>query len=294
MGLGYWDASLPASRLGPKLGTERQPDVAMRPASVLSQVTIVTPSFNQAAFLPATIESVLAQDYPAVEYIVIDGGSTDGSVAIIERYANRLAGWLSESDTGQTEAINKGFAQAHGEILAWINSDDVYRPGAVREAVAFLQAHPDVGMVYGDADYIDGAGRAIGRFPAAATDYHRLRRGYVHIPQQSAFFRARLWQMIGPLDPSFYFAMDYDLWVRIASVALVRYVPLTWAGFRLHGAAKTVAFADRCWPEMIRVHRRLGGSAISTICAKYLLRRALEPLMPLRLRARVWAHGGGG
>lgn len=255
----------------------------------MPQVTIVTPSFNQARYLQATIESVLDQDYPHVEYVIVDGGSTDGSLEIIRDVQDRLAWWASEPDSGQTDAVNKGFARAHGDIFAWLNSDDVYFPDAVGQAVAYLQAHPDVGLVYGDADYIDESGRRIGRFPAAATDYRRLRRGYVHIPQQSAFFRARLWRMLGPLDPAFYFAMDYDLWVRIASVSPIRYVRQTWAGFRLHDAAKTVAFADRCWPEMIQVHKRLGGSLASVIGAKYVLRRVAEPLMPLRLKARLSA-----
>ena len=250
-------------------------------------VSIITPSFNQARFLEPCLLSVLEQDYPAIEYIVVDGGSTDGSVDIIRRHAARLAWWVSEADAGQTAAINKGFGRAGGEVLAWLNSDDLLRPGAVREAVAELVAHPEFGMVYGDADYVDAAGRVVGRFPAAQTDAARLRRGFVHIPQQAAFFRARLWRMVGPLDPSFYFAMDYDLWVRIAAVARLRYVPRTWAAFRLHGEAKTLAAGDRCWPEMLRVHRREGGSLLSLFGVKYLVRRALEPLMPLRLAWRV-------
>lgn len=261
--------------------------LANGPLSDTPLVSIVTPSFDQAGFLRATIDSVLSQDYPRIEYIIVDGGSTDGSLEIIREVEDKLAWWASEPDSGQTEAINKGFARAHGAVLAWLNSDDVYLPGAVGQAVSYLQAHPNVGMVYGDADYIDKGGQSIGRFPAAPTDYRRLRRGFVHIPQQAAFFRARLWRMVGPLDATFYFAMDYDLWVRIASVTPIQYTPRTWAGFRLHGAAKTVAFADRCWPEMIRVHRRQGGSLWSVIGAKYLLRRAAEPLMPLRLRARL-------
>lgn len=251
-------------------------------------VTIVTPSFNQAPYLEATIRSVLDQDYPRIEYIVMDGGSTDGSVEIIKKYADRLAFWTSEPDEGQTDAINKGFARAKGEIIAWLNSDDVYRPGAIAEIVAFMQTHPDVGMVYGNADYIDGEGNIIGWFPAAETDYKRLRRGYVHIPQQAAFFRASVWRMVGPLDPSFYFAMDYDLWVRIASVSAIRYQPRTWAAFRLHGDAKSLASADRCWPEMMKVHWRMGGSKFSVIYFKYILRRILEPVLPLRLHARLW------
>jgi glycosyltransferase involved in cell wall biosynthesis len=250
-------------------------------------VSVVTPSYNQARFLEETIRSVLVQDYPDIEYIIIDGGSTDGSVEIIRRYQDRLAAWVSEPDRGQTDAINKGFALAHGEILAWLNSDDTYEPGAVAEAVAFLKSHPEVGLVYGDANFINENGQVIGRFPAAQTSYTKLRRGYVHIPQQSAFFRAALWREVGPLDVSFYFAMDYDLWVRLAAKAPLVYVPRLWANFRLHGNAKTILSDDRCWPEMIRVHRRDGGSYFSVIYLKYLLRKVVAPLIHLRRRRMI-------
>ena len=252
-------------------------------------VSVVTPSLNQAQYLEAAIVSVLEQDYGHIEYLVIDGGSTDGSLEIIQRYAGRLNSWVSEPDTGQTDAINKGFARTSGEVMAYLNSDDLLRPGAVREAVEYFEAHPEVGMVYGDADYIDETGQVIGKFPAAQTDYKRLRRGYVHIPQQAAFFRSKLWRQVGPLDPSFNFAMDYDLWVRIAAISTIRYHPRTWAAFRLHREGKTLAAPDLCWPEMIRVHRRLGGTRFSVIYAKYLVRRILQPVWPLRLKARMWA-----
>lgn len=233
------------------------------------------------------MRSVLEQDYPHIEYIVIDGGSTDGSVDIIRKYANRLAYWVSEKDRGQTEAINKGFARAMGDILAWINSDDTYEPGAIREAVEWLMAHPDAGLAYGDANFIDDDGNMIGRFPAAQTDYRRLRGGYVHIPQQAAFFRRDLWQKVGPLDPSFFFAMDYDLWVRIAKLAPLLYTRRVWANFRLHGNSKTLIANDRCWPEMIRVHRREGGSWLSPIVAKYVIRTLIAPLWHLRLKWKL-------
>lgn len=252
----------------------------------LPLVTIITPSFNQAEFLERTILSVLEQDYMNVEYIIIDGGSTDGSLDIIRKYENRIESWISEPDSGQTDAINKGFGMAHGKILAWLNSDDTYNPGTIREAVAFLQEHEDVGLIYGDANFINGNDKKIGTFPAAQTDRSRLLRGYVHIPQQSAFFRADLWKKVAPLDTSFYFAMDYDLWVRLSALSRLVYLPgHVWANFRLHEDGKTIAADDRCWPEMLRVHRREGGSWFSVIQIKYYLRRLLSPLINRRRKA---------
>jgi glycosyltransferase involved in cell wall biosynthesis len=253
-------------------------------------VSIITPSYNQAAFLESTIRSVLEQDYPNLEYILVDGGSTDGSVDIIHRYADQLAWWVSEKDGGQTDAINKGFARAKGDILAWLNSDDTYQPHAVAEAVEFLRSHTEFGMVYGDANFINESGRVIGRFPAAQTDYKRLQRGYVHIPQQASFWRADLWRRVGPLDPSFYFAMDYDLWVRVARVSKLFYHQRLWANFRLHTQGKTVTADDRCWPEMLRVHYRDGGSWLGILPAKYLIRKVVAPL--INARRRLMLRGG--
>lgn len=248
-------------------------------------VSIVTPSFNQAQFLEETIKSVLAQDYPNIEYIVIDGGSTDGSVDVIKKYQSRIAYWVSEQDKGQTDAINKGFAKAKGDIFAWINSDDAYHPNAVSEAVQFLNENPDVAMVYADCDFIDEQGRVIGKFASAQTDYQKLRRGYVHIPQQTMFFRAKYWKELGPLDPSFYFAMDYDLWTRIAKHAPIKYLPgRTWASFRIHTSSKTNVNDERGWKEMLRVHYRDGGNFFAPIVAKYYVRKFIGPLWKWRIR----------
>jgi len=255
--------------------------------NALPKVSIVTPSFNQASFLEQTLRSVLEQDYPNLEYIVIDGGSSDGSLEIIHKYADRLAYWQSQPDQGQTDAINQGFARASGEILAWLNSDDLLLPGAVSAAVRALQVHPEAAMVYGDALLINAEGKAIGKFPAAQTDYRKLRRGYVHIPQQASFFRADLWRQVGPLDVSFYFAMDYDLWVRLAALAPLVYVPELWAAFRLHGAGKSIAADDRCWPEMLRVHYRDGGKVLSPIVFKYWLRKLASPLLMHRRKKQM-------
>ncbi len=251
----------------------------------LPLVSIITPSFNQAQYLEATIQSVFGQDYPRIEYIIVDGGSTDGSVDVIKKYEGRLAGWVSEQDKGQTDAINKGFNRANGEILAWLNSDDTYNPGAVSAAVKFLMDNPEIAMVYADCDFINEQGGVIGKFNSAQTDHHRLREGYVHIPQQTMFFRAKYWKELGPLDPSFYFAMDYDLWTRISARAPIKYLRgQTWANFRIHNFGKTSSADDRCWPEMLRVHYRDGGGFFSVIVAKYYLRKIIGPLWKWRIK----------
>ena len=242
-------------------------------------VSIVTPSFNQAPYLEVAMTSVLEQVYPNIEYILIDGGSTDASVEIIKRHANKITYWVSEPDRGQTDAINIGFSRATGKYLAWLNADDRFRPNAVAEAVDFLETHSEVGMVYGNADYIDSQGRVVGQFRAAQTDYAALRRGYVHIPQQAAFWRRELWQQVGPLDPSFTFAMDYDLWVRLAKISKLQYLPHPWAQFRMHAESKTLQNDQRAWDEMLKVHFREGGSWFSIIGMKYWLRRLVAPLI---------------
>jgi glycosyltransferase involved in cell wall biosynthesis len=247
-------------------------------------VTVVTPSYNQSAYLEETILSVLEQDYKNIQYVVIDGGSSDGSVDILEKYEGRISHWISEKDRGQTDAINKGFALAEGEIICWLNSDDTFLPNAVSQAVEYLSDHPDVGLVYGDANYIDGHSSVIGKFPAAQTSLKKLKRGYVHIPQQASFFRKPLWDQVGPLDPKYFFAMDYDLWVRLASVSRIVYLPRTWANFRLHADAKTISADDRCWPEMIKVHNREGGSWFSLIVFKHYLRKLAAPIIRYKRR----------
>jgi glycosyltransferase involved in cell wall biosynthesis len=247
-------------------------------------VSIVTPSYNQARFIEDTVQSVISQDYPHIEYLIVDGGSTDNTVELIRKYESKLAWWISERDMGQTDAINKGFARATGGILAWINSDDTYEPGAVSAAVKYLQEHPDIGMVYGDCNYIDEDGKVIGRFNSMQTSYHLIRQGYNHIPQQTMFFRADLWRQVGPLDPSFHFAMDYDLWTRISARTEIKYVPQTWANFRLHDSGKTILADDRFWPEMLRIHYRDGGSFLSTIVARYYIRILFAPILNWRRR----------
>jgi len=206
----------------------------------------------------------------------------DGSLDIIRKYSGRLAWWTSEKDKGQTDALNKGFARAKGNIFAWLNSDDTYLPGSVASAVEYFQENSQLGLVYGDAQYINETGGSLASSrradrPAA------LAPGYVHIPQQASFFRGDLWRSVGPLDPSFYFAMDYDLWVRLAARAQVKYVPQTWANFRLHTAGKTIADDDRCWPECCEFIIATAAILIGD-CGKVLCAQAGCAVMELRRR----------
>ncbi|MEW5828710.1 MAG: glycosyltransferase family 2 protein, partial [Chloroflexota bacterium] len=194
----------------------------------LPLVSIVTPSFNQAPYLEQTIRSVLGQDYPHIEYLVVDGGSTDGSVGIIGRYADKLAWSVSEKDSGQADAINKGLRHARGEIVAWLNSDDVYQPGAVARAVAAFERNPDAGLVYGDLLSIDSDGQPFNLQtfkPYTLTDL----MAFDIIGQPSVFMRREVLEQAGELDPSYHFLLDHHLWIRMASLAPMVYVPETLA-----------------------------------------------------------------
>jgi glycosyltransferase involved in cell wall biosynthesis len=216
-------------------------------------ISIVTPSYNQAQFLEETILSVLSQDYPSIEYLIIDGGSTDGSVEIIRKYEDRLAYWVSEPDQGQSHAINKGFQRANGEILAWLNSDDLYCPGAVRAAVEFLELHPDVTLVYGRAEMINVEGAAVQMIPWDDFDPATcIARQRYPIPQPAAFFRRDAMQRVGLLDEQLYYWMDWDYWIRIGLAGVkVAKIPRILARCRLHRGSKTVGELIRPQEEMV-------------------------------------------
>ena len=218
----------------------------------MTLVSIVTPSFNQSSFLERTIRSVLEQDYPDIEYLVVDGGSTDGSLDIIKRYADRLAWWTSEKDRGQAEAITKGFAHARGEIVAWLNSDDYYLPGAVTAAVKVLETAPQAGMVYGDMLAVDEFDRTINTLK-----YHQLSLVdllcFQIIGQPAVFMRRSSFDKAGGLDISLHFLLDHQLWIRIAEQGEIIHVNETWSAARSHAGAKNRAQAVGFGREAFRI-----------------------------------------
>jgi glycosyltransferase involved in cell wall biosynthesis len=202
-------------------------------------VSLVTPSFNQGRYLEQTLLSVLSQSYPRIEYLVMDGGSTDGSVEILRRHGSRLAYWQSRRDAGFADAIAQGFQRSHGQILAYLNSDDLLAPDAVERAVGFLGQHAEVAMVYGDRVCIDEAGRLLYYKPnlpiLARTPFIAMT-----IAQESCFWRRDIYQRVGGIDPSLRFAIDYDLFSRITQAGRVVHVRGLWGFFRKHPQSKTM------------------------------------------------------
>lgn len=224
--------------------TPQLPD-SMPDGTPWPRVSIVTPSYNQGRFIEETIRSVLLQGYPDLQYIIIDGGSTDNSVEIIKKYQKWQAYWVSEPDRGQSDAINKGWRLAKGDIVAYLNSDDIYMPGAVQTAAAFLSQNPDTGMVYGECRIIDEHGRLKRRFKTADFRIEKvLCGGPCVIPQPSAFVRRAIIDKVGLLDVDMDMAMDLDLWVRIGLKHSLVHIPEVLASSRLYPGTKTMSAAN--------------------------------------------------
>ncbi len=218
----------------------------------MALVSIVTPSYNQSFFLEETILSVLGQENVSIEYIIIDGGSTDGSVEIIEKYAEGLAWWVSERDSGQAEAINKGLAGSTGEFVAWLNSDDLYLPGAVAQAAAVLEANPEVGFVFGDAITIDTQSKHLNKLAFGDWGLSEL-MAFRIICQPAVFMRRSVLEQVGYLDTTYHYMLDHQLWLRLARVAPIRHVSSTWAAARHHPEAKNVAQPAGFSRETLRI-----------------------------------------
>lgn len=207
---------------------------------MLPRISIVTPSFNQVQYIEETMKSVLSQDYPYLEYLVIDGGSTDGTLDILRRYEAYLH-WVSELDKGQADAINKGFKQATGEIVSWLNSDDLYLPGVLHQVANYFSQHPEVDVVYGDYHLIDQAGRLLLTRREISFDYNILLYGLNYISQPATFFRRDIFDRVGYLDDTLHYGLDWEYWLRIASHGgRFAHLPHSLAATRWHNTAKTL------------------------------------------------------
>jgi glycosyltransferase involved in cell wall biosynthesis len=257
----------------------------------LPVISIVTPSFNQGRFLRRTIRSVIDQHYPFLEYVVQDGGSTDESIAILEACATRLSSWKSAEDSGQADALNRGFRRTNGDIMAYLNSDDMLLPGALSYIGRFFAEHPDVDVIYGHRLVVDESDAEVGRWvlPPHSNSVF-LWNNYV--PQETLFWRRRIWEAAGgAFDESLHYALDWDLLLRFQSAG-ARFVrlPRFLGAFRVHASQKSSArLADLGFPEMNAVRRHRHGRRVGAFESRlrvlpFLLRHVLcQRLYQLKL-----------
>lgn len=238
------------------------------------RISIVTCSYQQAPFLEATLRSVLDQGYPNLEYIVMDGGSRDGSAEIITRYADQLAYWVSAKDAGQTDALARGFDRATGDIMGWLCSDDLLLPGALEQVGRYFSEHPEVEVVYGDAVWIDEHGRPIRTKKEMGFSRFVFLFDHNYLPQPSVFWRRSVYDRVGGLDREFDLAMDSDLWERFSRVTRIAHTPGYWSGLRRYAAQKTQALRPRGRKEdaMLRARSAFGRSALGHTLLRPLAR----------------------
>ena len=243
------------------------------------KISIITPSFNQAKYLEQTILSVIGQNYPELEYIIIDGGSKDGSVEIIKKYEKHLAYWVSERDAGQAAALNKGFNKATGDIAGWINSDDYLAPGCLTEIAAVFKKDETIGIAYGDNQLIDENGKPLMLYSVPNISYKELLHGIPDIVQPGSFYKKSVLDKAGLLDESLRYVMDYDLWLRIGHISRISYIPAVLAFFRVHRFSKTKAEGYAFPGEMIKVRKKYGVKALSWSNARIFYRMTFGRLM---------------
>jgi glycosyltransferase involved in cell wall biosynthesis len=251
-------------------------------ATSTPSISVVTPSLNQGRFIRETMESIHSQNYPALEHLVIDGGSSDGTLDVIGDYEDRLAYWVSEPDKGQTDALIKGFARATGDIQCWLNSDDLFEPGALHEVAAYFVSHPEVECVYGDSSWINDVGALIK--PKREHRFNRFVWMYDHnfIPQPSTFWRRDLFQRVGGLDPRFDLAMDADLWIRFADVTKLRHVARPWSRMRFYPEQKNTRLRATTSLEGKAIRSRyLHPRSRREVAVKAALARSLRVLLKL-------------
>jgi glycosyltransferase involved in cell wall biosynthesis len=261
------------------------------------KVTIVVPSYDQAPFLEQTLRSILLQDYPDIEVWVIDGGSDDGSLEILRRYEAWLAGWVSEEDRGQAHAVNKGWQRASGDLVGWLNSDDLLMPGALAQTAGTLRARPGIDLVYGDNLIIDRTGdplpppydRQEGR-PFSEQEF--LFRWRQPVRQPGFLMRRSVLDRVGMLDEAFQFAMDFEFFVRVARAGCEAvHLPSVVAAFRRHGRSKTETVELSKLDELLEIHRRAFTGAQAPGAEDAVARRAQGSLANLYLEMARVAFG---
>lgn len=219
------------------------------------QFSVITPSFEQGKFIERTILSVLAQENVSFDYVICDGGSRDETLTILQRYGEKHGErlhWLSEADGGQAEAVNKGIAMTQGDVIAWINADDLYYPGAFARVQALFEAHPEVDVIYGDAQWVDEQDCIIEAFPTEPWSYARLQET-CYLCQPAVFFRRRLIDQFGCLDASLHYCLDYELWLRYGQTARFLHLPSILAASRLHKHNKTLGQAVAMHQEVLEM-----------------------------------------
>jgi glycosyltransferase involved in cell wall biosynthesis len=242
-------------------------------------IAMVTPAYNHAHFLKATLDSVMSQNYPRLAYIVKDAGSKDGTRELLSLYGDGLR-WLSEPDTGQTSAINTGFQHVSGDIMGWLNSDDLLLPGALNYVAAFFNAHPEIDIVYGDRVIIDRDGHETGRAVLPSHDASALRHAD-YVPQETMFWRRHVWEALGGLDESFRFAMDWDFILRAQGRGFrFRHLPRFLGAFRVYPQQKTHSWTDIGAQEQTRLRETwvrpdFTVEDVNTAIKRYLTRHML-------------------
>lgn len=233
---------------------------------IYPKVSIISPSFNQVPFIEETICSVLNQTYPNIEYIIIDGCSTDGSVDIIRKYEKSISYWVSEKDEGQADAINKGLSVATGSILAYLNTDDTYLPSTVETVVSFFIENPNVFMVYGDIFRIDEQSQIRKRINPNNIDYHKLVSGQFYLPQPTVFFRKEVWENIGYFDKNLNLAMDLDYWIRVyLNQYKIAYINEVLAKERIYPNAKSSLLKHKYINEKLEILSKLFSNNLTPI-----------------------------
>ncbi len=221
----------------------------------LPLISIVTPTLNQSRYIKTTIESVISQEYPYLEYLVIDGGSTDGTREILNDYREVISCRL-EPGLRQSKAINLGWRETSGEIISWINSDDVNSPGTLVKIGEIFQQRPEVDMVYGDCDYIDANGGYLRPYPTRDFDYLALlSKAENYIPQPATFLRRRVLDKVGFLDENLEYIMDFEFWLRVGRSCKVEHCSEKLAAMRLHPQAKSIAMLSGFAKELVRVYK---------------------------------------